>query len=79
LAETGYLSNLCYSAGLSYGYSHPIAKRLNLEFGIGAGYFGDVYDDYVFDPWNDRYPWQQTRKRHYFGLTKAKIALVWIL
>jgi hypothetical protein len=78
-AETGYLSNFSFSTGVGYGYSKPIADRLNLTFGFRLGYFGGEYQEYNFDQWNDRYPWQQTRKRHYFGPTQLKIALTWLI
>ncbi|MFV0587643.1 DUF3575 domain-containing protein [Bacteroides reticulotermitis] len=77
--DTGYLSDCSYSAGLSYGYAFPIAKRLNLEFGIGVGYLGGEYKKYTFDPEYNRYPWQSTHSRTYFGPTKAKISLVWLI
>ena len=75
--EFGSLSNSSFSVGLSYGYSVPVAKRLNLEFGIAFGYMGGEYEKYSYsDYWND-HPWNSTHKRHYFGPTKAKASLVW--
>lgn len=74
-----YLCDGTYSFGLSYGYALPIAKRLNLEFGIGVGYWGGEYKKYTFDPEYNRYPWQSTHQRSYFGPTKAKISLVWLI
>lgn len=75
--------DICYqgefwSAGLSYGYSMPLGKWLNLEFSVSAGYANIPYrhytpsDDYeilVRDP-NKHGTW------NYFGLTKAEISLV---
>ena len=29
-----------YAVGLEYGYSLPVARRLNLDFVIGLGYWG---------------------------------------
>ena len=75
--EFGNLSNSSFSVGFSYGYSVPVAKRLNLEFGIAFGYMGGEYEKYSYsDYWND-HPWESTHKRHYFGPTKAKASLVW--
>ena len=74
--------NLCYqgeffSAGLTYGYSMPIAKRLNLEFSISAGYARIPYRHYIpTEDWSllirDR---NKTGVWHYFGPTKVEIAL----
>lgn len=66
-----------YSAGLEYGYSLPIASRLNLDFVIGLGYWGGTYYEYL--PMDNHYVWQSTQQRHWFGPTKAEISLVWLL
>ena len=66
-----------YGAGLEYGYSHPIGKRLNLDMTIGGGYLGGEYREYI--PVDDCYVWQVTKRRHWFGPTKAEISLVWLL
>ena len=66
-----------YGGGLEYGYSLPVARRLNLDFSIGVGYFGGRYKEYV--PMDGCYVWQSTRRRHWFGPTRAQISLVWIL
>ena len=39
-----------------YGYSLPIARRLNIDFTIGAGYWGGIYHEYK--PEADYYVWQ---------------------
>ena len=69
--------NCNYVAGVEYGYSLPIARRLNLEFSIGVGYWGGEYQLYIPDL--DQYTWQETRRRRWFGPTKAEISLVWLL
>ena len=66
-----------YGAGIEYGYSHPIGRRLNLDFTIGAGYLGGEYREYI--PQDDCYVWQVTKQRHWIGPTKAEISLVWLL
>lgn len=66
-----------YAAGVEYGYSKPIGKRLNLNFTIGVGYMGGVYHEYL--PIDDCYVWQVTKKRHWVGPTKAEVSLVWLL
>lgn len=63
-----------YAAGVEYGYSLPIARRLNLDFSIGVGYWGGEYQ--VYAPQENQYVWSETRRRHWFGPTKAEISLV---
>ena len=63
--------------GLSYGYSAPIARRLNLDFNIGIGYLSGEYEEY--EPKGDYYFWQATKNRQFFGPTRAEVTLVWLL
>ena len=75
---TGYMGDKwSYMFGLSYGYSLPIYKKLNLDFEIGIGYFGGKY--YVYEPEYGSYIWQQTKNRKWFGPTRAEVSLVWLL
>lgn len=67
-----------FSAGLTYGYSMPVSRNLNLEFSISAGYARIPYRHYVPTPdWEilirDR---NNAGTLHYFGPTKAEISLV---
>ena len=75
--------DVCYqgehwSAGLSYGYSMPIGKRLNLELSVSAGYASIAYrgytpsEDYEF-LWRDP---EKVGRWHYWGPTKAQVSLV---
>ena len=66
-----------YAAGVEYGYSLPIARRLNIDFTIGVGYWGGTY--YEYKPEDDCYVWQSTKQRHWFGPTKAEVSLVWLI
>lgn len=78
LGGKGYLGDRwSYHAGIEYGYSLPIAKRLNIDFGIGIGYLGGEYKEYK--PIDGHYVWQATKNRHWFGPTKAEISLVWLI
>jgi len=74
---TGNLSKFSYGAGFEYGCSLPVAKRLNIDFGVGVGYFGGRYEKY--EPEDGHYVWKQTLQRNFFGPTKAEISLVWLL
>lgn len=66
-----------WAAGLEYGYSLPIARKLNIDFTVGVGYMGGKYHEYV--PADGHYVWQATKRRRWFGPTKAEISLVWLL
>lgn len=75
--DLGQLSDMSWSAGLSIGYSARLSKRLNMEFGLGLGYFGGEYKKYYRCSCDDLFPWVSTHQRKWFGPTKAKISLVW--
>lgn len=77
-SRKGYQSDgFNYGAGFEYGYSLPVGGRLNLDFSLGAGYFGGNYKEYI--PMDGCYVWQKTENLRWFGPTRAQIALVWIL
>ena len=73
----GYQSKATYAAGIRYGYSHPIANRLNLDFALGIGYLHSNYKTYV--PRDGCYVYQETKKQKWLGPTQAEISLVWLL
>ena len=73
----GYQSKATYAVGIKYGYSHPIANRLNLDFALGIGYLHSNYKTYV--PRDGCYVYQETKKRKWLGPTQAEISLVWLL
>ena len=84
--ETGYMAGepggdifdrANFAVGLEYGYSLPIARRLNIDFSVGIGYLWGKY--YEYTPIDDCYVWQATKKHRYFGPTKAEISLVWLI
>ena len=66
-----------HTVALEYGFSLPIARRLNLDFVIGAGYNWGIFDEYI--PIDGHDVWQATKRRQYFGPTKAEISLVWLI
>ena len=66
-----------YAVGAEYGYSLPIAKRLNIDFSVVAGYMGGRY--YEYEPLDGHYVWKATKNRHWIGPTKAEVSLVWLL
>lgn len=75
--------DICYqgefwSAGLSYGFSMPISKWLNLELSLSAGYASIAHRGYTPSPdysvlWRD---YSKIGRWHYLGLTKAQVSLV---
>ena len=74
----GYLADRWnWTVGLEYGYSLPIAQRLNIDFTLGVGYHWGTYDKYL--PIDGHHVWQSTNKRRYIGPTKAEVSLVWLL
>jgi hypothetical protein len=74
----GYLGDRwTYGGGLEYGYSAPIARRLNLDFTIGLGYLRGEYKEYL--PIDTHYVWQVTKMRNWFGPTKLEVSLVWLI
>ncbi|MBO5276318.1 MAG: DUF3575 domain-containing protein [Alistipes sp.] len=75
--------DVCYqgefwSVGLSYGYSMPIGRRMNLELSLSAGYASIPYRGYTPSEdyetlWRD---YDKIGTWGYFGLTKAQVSLV---
>lgn len=66
-----------FMCGIEYGYSLPVARRLNIDFTIGIGYLGGRIVKY--DPSGNSYVWKSTNKLSWFGPTKAEISLVWLI
>lgn len=61
-------------AGVSLGYALPFGGRWGAEFSAGAGYASIKYDTYYNIANGARV---STRSRDYWGVTKARIAIVW--
>ena len=62
---------------LEYGYSLPIARRLNLDFAVGFGYHWGLFEEY--DAVDGHPVWQATKRRQYMGPTKLEVSLVWLI
>ncbi len=74
----GTLWDRCqYVAGIEYGYSLPVAPRLNIDFTIGIGYRQGKQVKY--DAGEKWYVWKCTDMERWFGPTKAEISLVWLI
>ena len=69
--------------GVEYGYSLPVAERLNIDFNIGLGYLGGQYR--VYQPQMNWYPeemhyvWEETRRRNWIGPVKLEVSLKYLL
>jgi len=68
-----------WSPGLTFGYAHKIGRRWNMEYSIGAGWLSTNYRHYKGMLGNNELIWQYSGHDYYFGPTKAKIALVFML
>ena len=66
-----------WGAGVEYGYSLPVARRINIDFTLGLGYTTGTY--YKYRPLEGHNVWLSTHKRHYWGPTKLEIAFVWLI
>lgn len=63
-------------AGVSYGYQWMLSNRWSLEAGIGVGYAYLDYDKYPCSKCGDLI---SKDKKHYVGVTKAAISLIYII
>ena len=87
-AESGmwdfqFKRNICHqgefwSVGVSYGYSMPIGRRLNMEFSLSVGYASIPYRGYTPSKdyeilWRDE---EKVGEWGYIGPTKAQVSLV---
>lgn len=75
----GYQGEFYLTAGLSYGYSMRLNRRLRLEFSLGIGYFQTNYRHYIGMENDTFLVWQNNGTYNWFGPTKAKISLAWLL
>lgn len=74
----GTLWDRCLAyGGIEYGYSLPVARRINIDFTIGFGYMGGRYLKYR--PVDGGYEWLSTHSLNWFGPTKAEVSLVWLI
>lgn len=66
-----------YAAGVSYTYSLPVAKRLNIDFSLGVGVLWGKYKKHI--PVDDCDVWLSTNRLCWFGPTRAGVSLVWLI
>lgn len=66
---------LACGAGVSYGYSWAVGKRLNIDVSVRAGYCGGKIIKY--HPQCDTYVCTSHSRLRYLGLTGLEVTLVW--
>lgn len=80
--KTGYQGEF-QNIGLSGGYTHKIGRRLRLEYSLGVGFLKTKYRKYnAVQGYDDTWYLvrEQTQPRKvWFGPTRAKVSLVWLL
>ena len=62
--------------GITYGYAFPIARRLNMEFNIGIGYWYAKYDKYETKTCG---LFQESLTKHVFGPTSLGISFIYLI
>lgn len=69
------------SLGLTVGHSWVLAPRLNLELSASAGYVSGPRHHYEAEPLfqDNRLIWKYDGRLRYWGPTKLKLSLVWLL
>ena len=73
LKHYGYQADYALTAGVSYGYSFPISKRVNMTFAIGVGYVNTLHERYKHI--DDCYVFMEKNNIKYFGPNYAKVGL----
>lgn len=75
----GYQGEFFIAAGISYGYAHPIARNLRLEYNIGIGMLRTNYRHYHTRDNHRTLLWQENGEYTWLGPTKLKVSLVWLI
>lgn len=63
-------------AGLTYGYAFPIARRWNMEFNLGLGWWYTQYDRFESRTCG---LFQERIEKHSFGLTDLGISFIYMI
>ena len=67
------------SAGLTAGYSWPLSRHWNFEASVSAGMLFARRHHYHGQYNNQHLIWQYDTNETYFGPTKAKLSVVWLI
>jgi hypothetical protein len=68
-----------WSVGATFGYSWPIGRRWNLELSASAGFLSGKRRHYNAEFESSHLIYKETKSLRYFGPTKLKFSLVWII
>ena len=74
--EKSRVEGWAVGAGLTYGYAFPIARRWNLEFTAGFGYWYSVYNQYESRKCG---LFQETVNKHALGPTSLGISFIYMI
>ena len=77
--ENGYQGEFFIAGGVSYGYSLPLSRYWNMEFSLGIGLMRTNYRNYFTRDNYQTLVWKNNGTYTWFGPTKAKITLVWLI
>lgn len=66
-----------YTVGVSYGYSLPVSRRLNLDFSIGVGYMWGRCKKH--HPVDDHDVWLSNKRIRWMGPNRVGIGLTWLI
>lgn len=75
--DKGYQGKYYGASGLTYGYGVQLARHFSMEFSLGVGYLTTEYKKYV--PYEGDIVWNSSGRYNFFGPTKLKVSLVWLL
>lgn len=77
----GYQGEFFIAAGLSGGYAHTLNKSgtLRMEYALGIGYMQTKYREYTPRNGGETLAWQRNGRYSWFGPTRAKVSLVWMI
>ena len=68
-----------WSAGVSGGYSWRLSEHWNLEASLALGYITGTRHHYNGEFNDEHLIWKYDADMRYFGPTKAKLSIVWLL
>lgn len=74
--KSGNRGEFC-GGGVSYGYALPTKGSFRMEFQLGVGYIVTWFDRY--HPQDGHHVYSASKRASYFGPTKAKVSIGWIL
>lgn len=74
--EKSRVEGWAVGAGLTYGYAFPIARRWNIEFTAGFGYWYSVYNQYESRKCG---LFQETVNKHALGPTSLGISFIYMI